>query len=236
MPAYMVNGEHFKTQKDLKERIHRILYAYSFNDTLNEVDTRFLYALVEGYHPSAEIKIGMGVKRIEVRQNRIYRQNREFWIVRTDDTETDFSFMECLRASKPLDKFRTACRAAISGDMATAKYHFWLGRTSAACPLTGAVMSFDDSHVHHTGVNDFAAIVDAFIRQEALDVAAVQLVGAVDGVIGDRFQDHELERRFIIFHSRMAELQVVSKFGNLSTARTKSGQVETETGQQLRLF
>lgn len=128
MAIYVVNGEHFKTQKNLKERIHKILYAYSFGEVLNELDTRFLYALVEGYHPSAEIKIGAGVSRMEVRQNLIYKQNREFWIVRTDDTETDFSFMECLRPSKPLDKFRTACRAAISPYMAMVKITFGQGR------------------------------------------------------------------------------------------------------------
>ncbi len=234
MAIYVVNGEHFKTQKNLKERIHKILYAYSFGEVLNELDTRFLYALVEGYHPSAEIKIGAGVSRMEVRQNLIYKQNREFWIVRTDDTETDFSFMECLRPSKPLDKFRTACRAAISPYMAMVKNNFWSGGGSAVCPLTGAPMTFDDSHVHHTGAKDFATIVDEFIKLEGLDVTAVELVGARDGVIGDRFHDLELERRFVDFHNRAAELQVVSKFGNLSTARTKNDQ--PKDGQQLRLF
>ena len=210
MPAYAVNGEHFKTQKDLKERIHKILYAYPFNASLNESDTRFLYALVEGYHPSSEVKIGAGVARIEVRQNRIYKQNREFWIVRTDDTETDFSFMECLRPSKSLDKFRTACRAAVSPYVAEAKASYWSGRGSAVCPLTGASMTYEDSHVHHAGANDFVTIVEAFIVDEALDVETIELVGVIDGVIGDRFKDLELERRFIDFHNRTAELQAVS--------------------------
>lgn len=234
MASYSVDGEHFRTQKDLLERLRKILHSYPFYQPLNESDTRFLYALVEGYHPSAEIKIGPGVARLEIRQNQIYRQNREFWIIRTDGTETDFSFMECLRPSKRIDKFKNACRAAISPFMARIKQDYWAGRASAICPLTGAAMTFDDSHVHHAGANDFAAIVEAFIAHEGLDLEAVELSGATDSVIGDRFIDLELERRFVDFHNSRADLQVVSKFGNLSTARGKGG--PPEDGPQLRLF
>ena len=215
-----VGGEQFATKAKLLDRIRAILYAYPIGGRLSVGDRNFLYALVDAHHPDGGLKIGAGVARIEVRQNQTYRNNREFWIVRTDGTETDFSFMECLRPSTPLSKFKNACRAAVAFDVARVKADFWRGKEVATCPLTGDKMTFADSHVHHAGPSDFAAIVQSFIDRNGIDVSAVSLTGTTDGTIGDRFSDPELERRFVEHHRRLAELQVVSAFGNLSVAKT----------------
>ena len=221
-------GERFANKTRLLERIRGILYAYPIGGRLNTADRNFLYALVDMHHPDGDLKIGVGVARMEVRQNRTYRNNREFWIVRTDGTETDFSFMECLRPSTPLSKFKNACRVAVALDVAAVKADFWRGRESAVCPLTGSAMTFADSHVHHAGPFDFAAIVQSFIAQDGIEVSSVQLTGIADGEIGDRFNDPELERRFVAYHNNLAQLQVVSAFGNLSTARTSTGPIQPQ--------
>lgn len=217
---YTVAGEVFTTQKALLERLRSILYSYTDGEAVADEHRRFLYSLVDRYHPSSELKIGCGVDRIEVRRNPVYRNNRGFWIVRTDGTTTDFSFMECLRPSSSLDKFRSACRNTVADIMANYKAGFWGAAQVATCPITGDPMTFADSHVHHAGEWTFDRIVEAFIEERGIDIDEVELTGSVDGQIGDRFANIRMEYSFIMFHNERAELQVVSSFGNLSVAKT----------------
>jgi len=230
MAEYVINGEHFKTKKALESRVKSVLHNSPLNTRLNESDTKLLYWLLER-HPFAKTKMGPGVAYMEVRENSIYR-TRSFWIVRVDGTGTDFSYREALRPSTPEAKFRLACRSAVAPYIAETKANFWVGRSSAICPLTGLNMSFEDSHVHHTGAYDFSSIMEAFINQEGIDVNTVEFIGERDNVIGDYFKDQELERRFVDFHNSLAELQVVSKEGNQSAARASAEQ----RNQQPRLL
>lgn len=216
---YVVNGEHFPTQKALLERLRSILYSYRDGQAVSYDDMRFLYALVDSYHPSSELKIGIGVARIEVRRNPVYKNNRGFWIVRTDGTDTDFSFMECLRPSSKLDKFRSACRNAVAPIVAQYKAGWWTAAREALCPITGQVMTFADSHVHHAGEWTFDKIVESFLEERHIDLDAVKLTGSKDGHIGDYFEDARDEYSFVMFHNERADLQVVSAYGNLSVAK-----------------
>ena len=67
-----------------------------------------LYLLIKEIfvnHNEWEIKKGVGIDHLEVRISSTFRKNKEFWIVRTDGTETDISYTKCL-SSKHNEKIK----------------------------------------------------------------------------------------------------------------------------------
>jgi hypothetical protein len=229
---YVVNGRAFDTQKELRNQLRGILHGYKEGEAVSRDHMCFLYALVETYHPSADLKIGIGVAQIEVRPNPIYK-NRTFWIVRTDGTETDFSFEECLRPTKQLDKIRVACRNAVAPIMVETKSYFWRGVETDKCPITGEIMTFANSHVHHAGEWSFDRIVTEFVNEYIKDINSVKLTGHLDGQIGDNFKSATLEQQFLDYHNERAILQVVSAYGNLGGAKAN---LNDRRGAQMPLF
>jgi len=69
----------------------------------------------------------------------------------------------------------------------------------------------------------FRAIIDAFLKQEDLNPAAVELGGDADGEVQHYFADTDLRERFRTFHNQRACLRVVAKEANLAMGRPKTG-------------
>lgn len=173
-------------------------------------------------HPDSDIKIGCGVARMYVRQNAVYRRNREFWLQRLDDTETDFSFNECLKPTTPLKKFKIACRNAIRDDVIAFRDKNLT--QDSVCPFTGQTLTVQNVHVDHVPPTTFDAIVDEFIQLYSIEPEGVSLTGVKDGEIGDNFSDSSLSELFLQFHNEKAQLRLVSAKANLS--HIKRGETE----------
>ena len=109
-------------------------------------DQEFLLDLL-ALHPEADQKVGVGVDHFDVRQN---GTTVGFWVVRSDQTETDFSFISCLRAPTHEEQVRAAMREAVRDQ----KFFFRDAEFSAGavhCPVTGEALTPETSHVHHEG-------------------------------------------------------------------------------------
>lgn len=215
--GYTINGEYFKTKKALSDKIRSILYAYEYGHVLNDINLKFMNAVL-AMHPSADVKIGCGVSSIFVRQNPVFKKNREFWIKRTDGTETDFSFLECLKPTDPLRKFKNACRQAISGDIFVFRVNNLDG--DSTCPITGIALNVHNVHVDHTPPNTFDGIVKDFISVNSIDPTQIVLNSA-DGETGDSFNDLVLSEKFVAYHNEKAILRLVSAHANLSETKRK---------------
>ena len=215
--GYTINDEYFKTKKALSDKIRSILYAYEFGHSLNDINLKFMNSVL-AMHPFADVKIGCGVSTIFVRQNPIFKKNREFWIKRTDGTETDFSFLECLKPTDPLRKFKNACRQAISGDVFVFRVNNLDG--GSICPITGIALNIHNVHVDHSTPNTFDKIVTDFITSNSINPEHVILNSAVCET-GDSFNDPALSENFVTFHNERAVLRLVSAHANLSEAKRK---------------
>ena len=213
--GYTINGEYFKTKKALSDKIRSILYAYEYGHVLNDINLKFMNAVL-AMHPSADVKIGCGVSSIFVRQNPVFKKNREFWIKRTDGTETDFSFLECLKPTDPLRKFKNACRQAISGDIFVFRVNNLDG--DSICPITGIALNVHNVHVDHAPPNIFDKIVTDFITSNSINPEQI-ILNSADGEIGDSFNDPALSENFLTFHNERAVLRLVSARANLSEIR-----------------
>jgi len=113
--GYIVNGEHFWTKRQLTERVRRILHSYKPYQKLKRKDFKFMLSLLQN-HERANEKVGCGVKAIEVRVNTKYgATNYSFWIIRTDGSETDFSYQKCITPTSSLNLFRASSKLTYAG-------------------------------------------------------------------------------------------------------------------------
>lgn len=219
----VICGETFTTKAALQKKIQAILYRYNNDDFLSEQDLLFMVDVLR-LHPDAIIKIGCGVESIQVRQNPIYRQSRGFWVVRYDGSETDFSYLECLKETPHHHRFTRACRVAIEPYIAQARRKFFLERGGriANCPITREIITPDNCHVDHAAPNTFKVILSSFVSETGLDISSVKVNGnGEDGVLQDTLDDKTLEAKWVEYHNARAVLQVVSRTANLSTLRAR---------------
>lgn len=217
---FIVNGKLFETKDMLKKHIQGIMGKYEDRARLSEDDFDFMVDLLQR-HENPEIKIGVGIDYMYVTTNTTYGgRNREFWLVRIDGSQTDFSFMKCLKHESRLQKFKKACRNAVAPTINEFKIECFLEGPSLCCPLSGEVMTLDNNcHVDHEAPNTFDVIVSDFITSTLVNVDEVELLTGEDGRVTVDFVDKVLEQKFVEFHNERAKLRLLSRLGNLSLAR-----------------
>jgi len=216
--SYEILGETFPTKRALQERIKGILYQYQDEQYLLDNDFEFMFEVLKR-HSDFEIKNGVGTKAIFVKQNPMYTNTRCFWVVRLDDSKTDFSYLECLNTTSHEKKFLNACRAAIEPYTFEYKRQFFdkLNGETYFCPFTHQPLSFIGSHVDHKAPNTFQQIVKSFLKEYAIDVSKVKInSSALDNKYQDTFDDVDLERLWIEYHNSHAVFRVISRKANLS--------------------
>lgn len=215
--AFTVNGERFGKKTDLEDRIRGIINSYRDDQPLNWFDLEFVSDLLSN-HPNAATKTGCGMATIVVRRNPIYRQNRNFVLLRTDGTETDFSWRECITPTPHSKKVRIACRALVEPYTREFKQRFFDERDGkAVCPITGEDIYFLGSHVDHEPPMTFEVIFKNFVSEYRIDIDRVELKDALaDNKYYDELADPDLIMNWIDYHHQHATVRVVSAKANLS--------------------
>jgi hypothetical protein len=218
---YVINGEYFKTKKSLLVRIRSIRDNAPDFQKLNQDDFDFMFDLLR-LHKSAEQKIGCGAEYMYVRPHPEYYNSRGFWVVRTDGTHANFSFLQCLNTRSKMQNFKKVCRLLIDPSILQFKRDiFEKYRGAPQCPVTGKVMTFvGGSEVHHAGENTFDKILTDFVRVNKIDIEKVQFVHS--NVRRITLADQVLARKFVEFHENRAQLQVVSKDAHLELTRGRN--------------
>jgi hypothetical protein len=92
-----VGAMSFPTQKAAEDFIRQQLYNQPLSAVIPEPLHSFLVALVSRHPRSAE-KIGPGVKHFTVEPASY--GTRCFYLTRVDGTQTDFSFLKCVRGAE----------------------------------------------------------------------------------------------------------------------------------------
>lgn len=208
----LVGARVFRTKAEAIAHIRGLRDKYGPGAPVTDsADEEFLLDLL-AVHPDAREKIGPGVDHFDVRRN---GPTIGFGIVRTDGSDTDFSFYSCLRAPSHDEEVRAAMREAIQ-DQTVGARDAAFANSEVVCPFTGEVLARETCHVHHEG-REFLELANAFADQ----VGGYERIAVVtaDGVIGRRFGDEGQMRRWQRFHSENAQLVVVSARANLSDLR-----------------
>lgn len=230
-PVVLSNGREWRTQSAAEAHFRELRDRYELkvpiddpqdHDDLAALLERYDTAIVEGVS-----KIGAGIHHFEVRMNYIPGRGstRGFWVVRTDGSETDFSFIAAVKGTpKPeAQSFADACRSAVADDLQRAKTSFFAEHGDASgrvpCDITGELISPEDAHLDHA-YPKFSHLVITFraARGWHEGVPAGIVSQSQDRQTITTFVDEATAQAFRDFHRRAADLRIIKKGKNLEMA------------------
>lgn len=219
---FEIDNRLFESKKDLEEYIKEILHKYNLKSELIEEDFSFIHELLKK-HPEYENKKGLGISAIKVDLDREWGRTRCFYLVRIDNTGTDFSYKKCLTPSINSDKkknFSASARSAVRDQVIKfLNQEFFNKQDSSArikCELSGKLILKDESDVDHIPPNTFYNIVQDFIINAEIEINNVEFVGFADNEFRREFKNEELRLAFSKYHKQVAKLRVISKKANLT--------------------
>jgi Protein of unknown function (DUF3223) len=220
----LVGSRVFPFKRDAEDACRKILYrSQSGGRVVVPADVQFLLDLLE-LHPEREIKIGVGIAHFEVRSNPRFGKQRSFYLIRTDGTETDFSFVKCLRPPTHRQLVMAAMRREVEGQIIEFAKHEYRVSSHVLCPITRRYVERDAAHVDHSSPT-FLELAEDFAGRSGgwyeLSVAHA------DGSIGVQLGSSHQAGAWRKYHRERANLRIVSIEANLSLLR-RSGELPGE--------
>lgn len=227
-PIVLSNGRAFKSAKAATDHFRTILYREPAGTSVDDpVDHDDLCALLERYDTAitdGPPKIGSGIERFERRHNRgVGYTTTGFWVVRSDGSETDFSFPWAIKGEpKPeASQFYEACRNAVAADIQRAKRrHFEIHADEnglVPCDLTGELLAYEASHIDHA-YPTFGHLVATFRAargwHETLPLGTI--TAPANNQTTTTFIDPEVAEAFRQFHHAAVTMRVIGSKRNLS--------------------
>lgn len=211
-------GIEFSSKTQLSKYVREMLASYDPGETLAIKDDEFIRELI-WKHPRQEEKIGVGIKNIVVKKDPIYKIHKQFWIIRDDGSEIDFSYRKCCFGDiSTIDLFRHACRSAVASVIIIFKIERL--KDYPVCPYMNLPLTKENSHVDHKMPATFNKIVDQFIEDYDVNLDAVIIVGEIQ----KRFKHEWLTREFRKYHDSVAILQLVSAEANQTYCKQEVSQ------------
>lgn len=217
---YLLGDYCFKTISAVKQQIDAILSMYE-NDNLitNAEHYRFLNDLLH-CHPNVHEKFRNSIENKYRKVNNIALN-----LIRDDGSETDISYMKCLRKTllqkqqlstdEKLRLFYRDCtsafREAIAYQIKDFRTQFWKNKRQSKCPITGITTTPSSSHIDHE--LPFQNIMHAFLRNHVLPVDLLQ---SKDNQEGKMMKEGKYKKEWQSFHKTHAKLRMVHKTANLS--------------------
>jgi hypothetical protein len=212
--TYIVGGIEFKRKLDLEAHVKAILHGSTFGRLASD-DEAFIADLLTN-HPSAEVKIGPGVKSIRIGSNGF--NGRGFFVERIDGTETDFSYKQCIHPFTYASKVKFAFRRAIDEQTIAVKALAFPNRMmTIPCPITGELITWNDAHVDHEPPLTFASLLQQYLEErnwECDDIPLVEPRGGVGKILPD-----DIALDWAWWHQQRARLRVISAYANTRLVR-----------------
>ena len=220
-PITLPKGKSWNTQTAALDHFKRMLHRYKDDATIDRVeDHDDLLALVERFDQATgdDSKIGAGISHFERRVNRgPGYATPGFWLVRTDGTETDFSYVRSLRMAPQsiLERYYGACRSAVATSLAAAKQRqfdrFSDAEGRIPCDVSGVLVKASDAQLRHAAPF-FGDIIRNYREHREWSVADLGglLSPPADAQTDNIFLNEEDSEDFRCWHRAKAVLHIVS--------------------------
>ena len=128
-----------------------IVARYPDGAMASDVDAEFLNDLLE-LHPRCMEKVGTGVHGFKFDTNPEYTNTRTIFIVRTDGSETDFSWIKCIDGETSERLKKAALGNAVMDQIIAFKQQAF-SNGQVLCPKTGEELTWQRCHVDHRAPN-----------------------------------------------------------------------------------
>jgi hypothetical protein len=203
----------FATKAEAIEHFRQMLYRYELGDAINEADARELLWLLER-HPSSEQKRGVGVLGFVVSQAPY--NSRGFKIIRTDWTDTDFSYRKCIAAPPTaLQAVIRALRIEVQQDILQAKRIYFEQNGDelrrVPCKKTGTLVTIDEADADHAPPFSFDVLAKTFLSARGIIPDWNILTPPADNQFGRQLVDRALADDWREYHHHHADMRIVAK-------------------------
>lgn len=204
------------TKRALENEVRAIVARTPIETPIVGEDLSFMVELFQ-MHPMWLAKWAGGVRSIVIRENRGYgmRPTLGFWLIRTDDSEVDISWRECIYPTPHHAKVRAAMRLAVTEQLVDCRRRWMMSKRAMAmgghayqCDACGNDVANEDAEVDHQPPQEFKTMVAEFLSAKKFlftDIAVEH------GPRGDKLQDEELARDWREWHEQRALLWLVCK-------------------------
>lgn len=212
--SYTVANEYFPTQRELVQRVSALLKSYHAPVQLSGADAALMHDLLLR-HPSADVKVGCGVKAIWILRNRAFGNG--FYIERIDGSFVDFSYKQCVRPFTHATKAKFAFRRAIEEQVLEVKQAAFYVSDTLICPVSGDAITWETAHVDHEPPLTFAALLEAYCGERLLDLDTIDLIEPASGI--GKHLPPALVHDWASWHRMYARLRVISAEANIKLVR-----------------
>lgn len=217
MKTFIVHDQVFKTKIRLQEHIKEIITRSKQSGSyVNYEDTLFMISLIDNYHPTAEQKKGVGIKRMWIATSPYGTD--AFFLERIDGTTTEFSYTKCLNHPTDEQIFTKAARYAIEEQIKEFKASM-LASGPQVCPYTGEILTYATSHVDHTSPFTFKILLKSFLDETQIDWKTIKIKPPRDNCVVREYDDDTFNTLWKEWHHKNAKLRLLSRSGNLSNAK-----------------
>ena len=193
---FSIGNQKFSSKASCAKYIRTILHKPRMDSALNNEEFCFMLEVLKK-HPRADYKIKQGIKSIFVKKTKYGKLG--FYALRNNGSKTDFSYLQCLSPSSKLLKTKIACRKAIRPSILEFKDKFF--------SVNKVVRN---NHIIHHEKPSFDQIFIDWIKEKSINIEKIELGGFVDNCETVYFLDKEVEKSFVEFHNKHAELKVLS--------------------------
>ena len=222
--SYTIGNIEFSTKKEITEKCRKILNETMDGQPVAIDDQCFLFDLFPNHDEWSEKSDG-GVVYISAYTTS--HQTRCFVLKKVSGENIDISFpytIRLLRSSKTRDltpqvllDYKNAARTAIKDQIS--EFRDCNLSSTTICPVTGEEINIDNYAVDHVSPKTFDQLLFDFTQTQEINPLNVN-VKSIEGVIAD-FEDNNLKSQWQGYHQDNAELQILSRVGNLQLPKSK---------------
>jgi hypothetical protein len=211
----------FSTKRAAIEHFRLMLHRYDLSERVSEQDAIELRWLLDRHH-ERERKVGCGIDYFVVRRNPEYPTQRGFFIVRLDDSETDFSYLKCIDggAPDPMSEAKQAMRAEVRDDIRQAKQKYFNEHADehgqVKCPLSGKLITIEEADADHAPPRTFDTLALAFLEARSIKADVTFVTPSADNQYAPKMADRELGAAWRAYHHKLAAIRVVARGENLA--------------------
>lgn len=204
----------FDSRQEAREHFRAMLRRYKPGERLNDDDTQDLAGLLRR-HTEYHDKVGCGISHFEVMLNE--HGTVGFYLVRTDGSGTDFSFIHCINNRPPSLKqeVHEAFRNAIQPEILRMRDDFQRQHRTTdglfVCAVSNERIPFHRGSIDHRPPMTFEVIVETFLAAHRMTLDQVPLTEKQDNQIATELTDDRIKEQFIEYHNKVARLDFIKR-------------------------